>query len=357
MVKMKRRRANAAGLQLEQERMAAAEKTMGMILRLQNEIGRSIEYGSNFKRWKEDFEFVLGMADIDQPLHEDEPPSLTDSSTTAEKEFYAKFRSQVEERYLESNKVETGDLMNKLAGMREEEYFKRDDTDATSPSTEELVKAFSIDRYLDGPVVINGTVGGGSGATVGANDAPLTVFKANHYKYDHTDYTDFASPSECSACKCQDCRAKYDVVINAINALTASVKELTSKRGLIPSKRILFPSTPLEIRAKKRRRVISRALSGIQKSKIATLLSVCCIEQCTMYKGEQYELKKKLGGCDYFDWYEERHPSQANRVIWGLLNKVKASEEKQNRARRYYIVVVIATGLVLLGTWILKPNC
>ncbi|PHT40640.1 hypothetical protein CQW23_19494 [Capsicum baccatum] len=102
MVKMKRRRANVACLQLEQERMAAAEKTMGMILRLQNEIGRSIENlnnnnaevvvlsSSNFKRWKEDFEFVLGMDDIDQALHEDEPPSLTDSSTTAEKEFYAK---------------------------------------------------------------------------------------------------------------------------------------------------------------------------------------------------------------------------------------------------------------------------
>ncbi|PHU23121.1 hypothetical protein BC332_08228 [Capsicum chinense] len=29
----------------------------------------------------------------------------------------------------------------------EEEYFKRDDADANSPSTEELVKAFSIDHY------------------------------------------------------------------------------------------------------------------------------------------------------------------------------------------------------------------
>ncbi|KAM3290925.1 hypothetical protein P3S67_019214 [Capsicum chacoense] len=29
----------------------------------------------------------------------------------------------------------------------EEEYFKRDDADANSLSTEELVKAFSIDRY------------------------------------------------------------------------------------------------------------------------------------------------------------------------------------------------------------------
>ncbi|PHT76389.1 hypothetical protein T459_19911 [Capsicum annuum] len=152
-------------------------------------------------------------------------------------------------------------------------------------------------------------------------------------------------------------QAKYDVVINAINALTASVKELTSTRGLIPSKRIVFPSAPLDIRAKKRRRVISRALSSIQKSEVATPLSVCCTEQRTMSKGKQHELKKKLGGRDYFDWYKEQYPSQANRVIWGLLNKVKASKKKQNRARRYYIVAVITTDLVLLGTWIFKPNC
>ncbi|KAF3680500.1 hypothetical protein FXO38_02274 [Capsicum annuum] len=201
-----------------------------------------------------------------------------------------------------------------------------------------------------GLVVVDGAVGGGSGAAVGANDAPLVVFKVNHYEYDHAGYTDFASPSECSACKCQDCRAKHDVVINAINALTTSVKELTSKRGLIPSKRILFPSAQLEIRAKRRRRVIFRVLSGIQKGEITTPLSACCIEQHTMSKGEQHELKKKLGGCDYFDWYEERHPSQANRVIWDLLNKVRASEQKQNRARRYCIIAVIATDLVLLGT-------
>ncbi|PHU23644.1 hypothetical protein BC332_08751 [Capsicum chinense] len=138
----------------------------------------------------------------------------------------------------------------------------------------------------------DGAIGGGSGAVVGANDAPLTVFKANHYEYDHTSYTDFASPSECFTCKCQDCRAKHDVVINAINVLTSSVKKLTSKRGLIPSKEILFPSAPLEIRAKRRRRVISRAYSSIPKNKIATSLSVCCTEQRTMSKGEQYELKK-----------------------------------------------------------------
>ncbi|KAF3614173.1 putative dnaJ -like protein subfamily B member 4-like [Capsicum annuum] len=238
-----------------------------------------------------------------------------------------------------------------------EEYFKRDDADANSPSIEELVKVFNIDHYpmriqcdgaadlmgdfvvksamgkyfnvfrkilreqkLDaysgtghqqnkngivwsnnhykkiilegGLAVVDGAIGGGSGVVV---NALLTVFKANHYEYDHTGYTNFASPSKCFACKYQDCRAKHDVVINAINALTASVKELTSKRGLISSKRILFSSVPLEIRAKRRRRVIFRALSSIQKSEITTPLSVCCTEQRTMSKGEQHEMKKKYG--------------------------------------------------------------
>ncbi|PHU26660.1 hypothetical protein BC332_04992 [Capsicum chinense] len=138
--------------------------------------------------------------------------------------------------------------------------------------------------FMGGLVVVDGAVGGGSGAAVGANDAPLTIFKANHYEYDHIGYTDFASPSEYSACKCQDCRAKHDVVINDINALTASLKELTSKRGLILLKRILFPSAPLEIRAKRRKRVISRELSGIQKSEIANPLFACYTEQRTMSK-------------------------------------------------------------------------
>ncbi|KAF3672374.1 hypothetical protein FXO38_06147 [Capsicum annuum] len=102
----------------------------------------------------------------------------------------------------------------------EEEYFKRDDPNDNIPSTKDLVKTFNIDLYLMRMY--------GDGAT-------------------------------------EFNRAKHDVVINVINALTASVKELTSKRGVIPSKRILYPSTPLEIKAKKRRKVISNALSSIQK--------------------------------------------------------------------------------------------
>ncbi|PHU05383.1 hypothetical protein BC332_26205 [Capsicum chinense] len=72
----------------------------------------------------------------------------------------------------------------------EDESFKRDNPNANIPSAEELVKTFSIDRYP----------------------------------------------------------AKHDGVINVINALTAFVKEMTSKRSVIPSKRISYPDTPLEIK-------------------------------------------------------------------------------------------------------------
>ncbi|PHU02553.1 hypothetical protein BC332_27804 [Capsicum chinense] len=83
--------------------------------------------------------------------------------------------------------------------------------------------------FMGGLVIVDGlsgdgAVGGGSAAVVGANDASLTLFKISHYEYDHSGYTDFSSPSKCSTCKCQDYRAKHDVVINAINTLTASVK-------------------------------------------------------------------------------------------------------------------------------------
>ncbi|KAF3634421.1 hypothetical protein FXO38_25141 [Capsicum annuum] len=189
----------------------------------------------------------------------------------------------------------------------EEESFKRDDPNANSPSAKELV-TFSIDRYpmrmqYDGATDLTGDlmvksvmgksfdafrkilreqkldsisgkaalattitrkiilegglvavddgnrIGSGSVAAIGANDAPLTVLETtSHYDYDHNGCIDFATSSECSACKCQDCKAKYDGVISAINALIASVKEMTSKRGVIPSKAISYLDTPLEIK-------------------------------------------------------------------------------------------------------------
>ncbi|KAF3622687.1 hypothetical protein FXO38_31147 [Capsicum annuum] len=280
-----------------------------------------------------------------------------------------------------------------------EEYFKREGPNTNIPSTKEVVKTFSIDRYpvrmqcdgatdcasiaysdqsrvedaifftlwfvqtlsdpkvidkikmeffgattitskviLEGGLVVvdglsgDGAVGGGSGIAVRANDGPLTSFKTNHYECDQTSYTDFASSRECSACKCEDCKIKYNVVINVINALTASVKELTSKRGIIPSKRISYPSTPLELKQRGERKF------RCSVSEVTVIFECLCLIP-------KLVSPQKLGGCDYFGWYEERHPSQANRVIWGLLKKVKTFEEKQNRARRYYIVVVIAVGL------------
>ncbi|PHU28857.1 hypothetical protein BC332_00950 [Capsicum chinense] len=103
----------------------------------------------------------------------------------------------------------------------EEESFKRDDPNANRLFAEELVKTLNIDFY---PV-------------------------------------------------------KHDGVINSINALTASVKEMTSKRGVIPSKRILYPDTSLEIKvAKRRRKDTSKASSSIKKSKIAMPLSLSCTD-------------------------------------------------------------------------------
>ncbi|KAF3644254.1 putative protein EIN4-like [Capsicum annuum] len=139
----------------------------------------------------------------------------------------------------------------------------------------------------------------GSGAAVGVNETPLTIFETtSHYDYNHTGCTDFSSDfaisSKYSICKCQDCKAKYDGVINVINALTDSIKEMTSKRGVILSKRISYPYTPLEIKAAKRRRKdTSKASSGIEKSKIAMPLSLSCTDaQCARATRVQHDPKK-----------------------------------------------------------------
>ncbi|PHU28115.1 hypothetical protein BC332_00208 [Capsicum chinense] len=109
----------------------------------------------------------------------------------------------------------------------------------------------------------------------GANDVPLTVFETtSHYVV--------------------IIMVKHDGVINAINALIASVKKMTSKRGVIPSKRISYPNTPLEIKAAKRKRKdTSKASSIIKKKKIAMPLSLSCTDvQCARATEEQHELKK-----------------------------------------------------------------
>ncbi|PHU05406.1 hypothetical protein BC332_26228 [Capsicum chinense] len=141
----------------------------------------------------------------------------------------------------------------------------------------------------------------------GTNDAPLTIFETtSHYDYDHngcTDFSsDFAASSECSLCKCQEFKAKHNGVINVINALTASVKKMTSKRGVIPSKRSSYPYTPLEIKAAKRRRKdTSKASSIIKKIKIGMPLSLSCTDvQCARATEKQHELKKHIDIIFYY---------------------------------------------------------
>ncbi|PHT35769.1 hypothetical protein CQW23_23469 [Capsicum baccatum] len=82
--------------------------------------------------------------------------------------------------------------------------------------------------------------------------------------------------------------------INAINALTASVKKQTSKRSVIPSKRISYPYTPLEIKvAKKRRKDTFNSSLSIEKSKLTMSLSLFCTNiQFVRTTREQHELKK-----------------------------------------------------------------
>ncbi|PHT40043.1 hypothetical protein CQW23_18897 [Capsicum baccatum] len=68
---------------------------------------------------------------------------------------------------------------------------------------------------------------------------------------------------------------------------------MTSKRGAIPSKRISYPDTPLEIKAAKGRKKDTYKASLIIKNKIATPLSLSCTNVlCAMATGEHHELKK-----------------------------------------------------------------
>ncbi|KAF3639601.1 hypothetical protein T459_25161 [Capsicum annuum] len=138
-----------------------------------------------------------------------------------------------------------------------------------------------------------------SGVVIGTNDDPLTIFETtSHYDYDDTGCTDFSlhfsTSSKCSACKCQECKVKHDGVVNAYNVLIASIKEMSSKRGVIPSERISYPYTSLEIKtAKRRRKDTSKASSSINKRKISTPLSLSCIDvECARAIGEKHEPKK-----------------------------------------------------------------
>ncbi|PHT59454.1 hypothetical protein CQW23_01817 [Capsicum baccatum] len=208
----------------------------------------------------------------------DKIPGATDSSVFMVPTYYSSFATEDNEH-------------------GEEKSFKRDNPNANSPSIEELVKTFSIDRYLmrmqyDGATDLTGELMAWAFEVIPylrqqvIYQEEVSCPRILRWLLTKTDknakFLDFFNPSK-----------KADGVINAINALTTSVKKMTSKRGVIPSKRISYSDTPLEIKAAKRRRKdTSKASSIIKKSKIGMFLSLSCTDvQCARPTKEQHELK------------------------------------------------------------------
>ena len=46
---------------------------------------------NNYKEWKKQIDFALGIADINMALREAKPANLTNTSTAAEKDYFAKW--------------------------------------------------------------------------------------------------------------------------------------------------------------------------------------------------------------------------------------------------------------------------
>ncbi|KAF3669164.1 hypothetical protein FXO38_07700 [Capsicum annuum] len=158
-----------------------------------------------------------------------------------------------------------------------EESFKRDDPNANRPSVEELVKTFSIDRY---PVRMQC-----DGATDLMGDL---VVKESCFRQ----YLDLQEDNNARF----QMKMVYDLLKHRFMYENKDKmdEEMISKRGVIPSKRISYSDTPLEIKAAKRRRKdTSKASSIIKKSKIGMPLSLSCTDvQCARATEEQDELKK-----------------------------------------------------------------
>ncbi|PHT40357.1 hypothetical protein CQW23_19211 [Capsicum baccatum] len=164
----------------------------------------------------------------------------------------------------------------------EEESFKRDDPNANNPSIEELVKTFSIDRYpmriqCDGATDLTG------GKHAHFQMKMVYDLLKHRFMYENKDNMDEAWAFEAIPYLRQQVNYQEQVScprilrwLSAKNDKNAKFldlfnppkeAEMTSKRGAIPSKRISYPDTPLEIKAAKRRRKYSSKASSIIKEK------------------------------------------------------------------------------------------
>ncbi|PHU01253.1 hypothetical protein BC332_31040 [Capsicum chinense] len=183
----------------------------------------------------------------------------------------------------------------------EEESFNRDDPNANSPSVEELVKTFSIDRYLvrmqcDGATDLTGdlVVKSVIGKSFDAFKKILQEQKLDSYFRESCfrKYLDLLEDNNA----CFQIKMVYDLLKRRFMYENKDKmdEEMTSKRGVIPSKRISYLDTPLEIKAAKRRRKdTSKVSSIIKKIKIAMPLSLSSTNvQCARATEEQHELRK-----------------------------------------------------------------
>ncbi|KAG5596024.1 hypothetical protein H5410_037256 [Solanum commersonii] len=169
-----------------------------------------------------------------------------------------------------------------------------------------IVSGDADDVALDVDVDVNiGNAGAKSGGEhvddVGSIYGGFTPFS------EHT--TSFApSSSSCSACKCEECKNKVAQLIStgedvkkSLDALTSAVKELISKRAVIPSRKISEPFTPLKI--KRRRKSISKILSNMKKRRqIATNPLPCNIESSSGAIEEQQKLYRVIDMLQYMTY-------------------------------------------------------
>ncbi|PHT69770.1 hypothetical protein T459_24874 [Capsicum annuum] len=142
----------------------------------------------------------------------------------------------------------------------EEKSFKRDDPNANRPSTEKLVKTFSIDRY---PMRMQC-----DGATYLTGD----LFVKSVMRKSFNAFRKILREQKLDSYFRESCFGQYLDLSEDNNAhfQMKMAYDLLKCRGVIPSKRISYPYTLLEIKvAKMRRKDISKASSIIKKSKIS----------------------------------------------------------------------------------------
>ncbi|PHU03456.1 hypothetical protein BC332_28707 [Capsicum chinense] len=104
---------------------------------------------------------------------------------------------------------------------------------------------------------------------------------------------------------------------------------MKSKRGVIPSKRISYPYTPLEIKAAKRRRKdTSKAPISIKKSKIATPLSLYYIDVQSTGLQESSISRRRDSGLfitAYTEYLSDRLQVPNDGLDAGLIRKIYAA--------------------------------